>query len=156
MRVLMMRVLMRWVAAAGLLAVVCLGACSGDEDVTSRDIEAIHDDVKALASSLAELVVVRDIAIVRTCQNSGSGPIPPTTRIDLALRDGATVQDVRDLAAELLEKMGYQVSPDDDPALFVAERELKDNRGAEVRLYASPSSSSDLVIGTALTPAVTC
>jgi hypothetical protein len=138
----------------GLAAVGCSQAeGSGQLD---RDVVAVHDDAVDLAKSLEDMVDGGDPILVEECGNDGSGPIGPTTRIDLGLRRSATIDDVRRATETELGRLGYEVVPVEGANLAAGERTLGHDRQAQVRLRQSPSSAGDLVISTALIPPITC
>lgn len=129
-----------------------------DDGGVRRDADVVQADVEDVARSLEDLVVAREPVVVRSCQNHGSGPIPPTTKIDLARRDDVSLEAVQAASEAALRGMGYEVraTSGDEPAVVVGRRQVSKERRAEITLYDSASSEGDLVIGTALVPPITC
>jgi hypothetical protein len=136
---------------------LCLGACSTEQDnAVQEDFEAVHSDVLALVDSLDEyVVVVGDIFEQSTCQNDGSGPVRPGTTINVALRDGAALEDVRTSAEAALKEMGYDLTPD-SVSWFIAKRRLSEDRSAEIEIIDSKANDYEMVFFTDLTPLIDC
>ena len=139
----------------GLIGMV-LSACSSDTEDIEEASGQLRVDVISVAESMADATEVGEVVHLSTCRNDGSGPIPPTTKVDLSLREGATADEARAAAEAALTGRGYETEGGSGNVLLVARRGLDDKGGGEIRLYESASSNSDLFLGTALTPTVTC
>ena len=134
---------------------VCASCSSEDNDVEVAS-NRMRRDAMSVADAVSEVAEAGEVAHLSTCRNDGSGPIPPTTKVDLSLRDGATVDDAGEAAEAAFADLGYETDRGSGNVLLVARRELDDQWGGEIRLYESSSSKSDLVLGTSLTPTITC
>lgn len=143
------------VAIVVALAVVGCGG-DGDDGQLGRDVDAVHEDAVALARGLDDLVEAAEPILVERCVNDGSGPYGPVTRIDLDLRPGTTIDDLRQAAEAELRRLDFEIVPVEDPDVTSGTRALGGERNGQIRLYGSSSSSGDVVIGTALVPAITC
>src|SRR5687768_16830168 len=102
----------------------------------------------ALVASLDDLVVVHGAVIEQpTCENDGSGPMQPGTTVNVALRDGASLDTVRTSATAALERMGYEIAPEEG-VWFVARRQLTPDRGAEIEIIDSNAKEYEMVVFT--------
>lgn len=137
------------------LIFICAG-CSSE----GNDIEVVSNrmrsDAISVAEAVSEVAEVGEVTHLSTCRNDGSGSIPPTTKVDLSLRDGASVFDAGEAAGAALADLGYETDRGSGNVLLVARRELDAQWGGEIRLYESSSSKSDLVLGTSIIPTITC
>lgn len=154
---------MRSWARKQLVTLVLLGgiaACTS-EALAPLSPEAVAHELSqnaiGAANSIPTLATVRDVTVVTTCENSGSGPVGPATRVDLRLESGATREEVLGELTRMFEDRGYDTEVDpNDSTLLVGRRQFTPLFSGEIAVRPNGQSSELLVIGTEVLPPTRC
>lgn len=131
-------------------------ACSNGGDDVEEASDRMRDDVVWVAEAVSAIAEPGEVRHLGSCRNDGSGPIPPMTRVDLQLAEGATIDEAVAAVEVAMADLGYDAVAAAGSVLLVGRRQLDDRWGGEMRLYQSYSTRGELVLGTALTPRITC
>lgn len=149
------------------MAVLAASGCGGGKDDSRPFFEMVHSDVLEVASQLEDLLDIDEVRVNESCQNHGSGPIPPMTVVKLRPRRSVSETMIEELARLALADLGYTVVEDEEPAhldgrrtvgILTASRDVEGGRALVIDLSKTTRAdrSTDFALATNLLPRVTC